>query len=207
MAYQTYRQAEPIQVRRLAMRSPDEVNRLLEENEKLYHACIRHCIRKFPFLPQDDVIDAVNEAVTYALYHYKPEKGTLGNIMYCSAENGVLRRIKYINRKQRIPPSLHVSLDAPISKCHSEFMLRNILPTMTNMENDIVSKDLIKRWFSKLKDRERQVALLLYQGYTRSEISAKFGVTTSRIGQIVRNIRLKYERAARDGSPEAAGRK
>jgi len=203
MAYQTYRQAEPIQVRRLAMRSQDEVNRLFEENKWLYYACLRHFIRKYRTIPIDDVISAVDEAVTRSLHHYDPERGKLGAILYRSAEQKLMWYIKYANAQKRLPPKPPTSLDQAI-RTDTDTTLLEILPSSTNIEEEVAQRELIELWLKSLTKRERQVAALRYLGYENVEIGRKLGVSRERVGQIVRNIRLKYERAARDDSPEAA---
>ena len=183
------------------MRSAAEVNRLFEENKGLYYACLRHFIRKYRTIPIDDVISAVDEAVTRSLHHYDPERGKLGAILYRSAERELLRYIKYANAQKRLPPKPPTSLDQPL---WANITLSEILPSPTNIEEGVAQRELIELWLKSLTKRERQVAALRYLGYENVEIGRKLGVSRERVSQLVRAIKRRYENAARDCHPEAA---
>lgn len=182
-------------------RTAAEVNRLFEENKWLYYACLRHFIRKYRTIPIDDVISAVDEAVTRSLHHYDPERGKLSTILYRSAERKLMWYIKYANAQKRLPPKPPISLDQPL---WANITLSEILPSPTNIEEEVAQRGLIEQWLKSLTKRERQVATLRYLGYTNAEIGRKLGVSRERVGQLVRAIKRRYENAARDCHPEAA---
>ncbi len=70
--------------------------------------------------------------------------------------------------------------------------LAETIPTKTNLEKHVFDRVLVDRVLSVLTGRERQVAELVMQGYTLTEIARELSISNARVSRIKRQIRMKY---------------
>ena len=131
--------------------------------------------------PEDLIQAAYEKLLAFDIDKCKKEnieKNIVGTVF-----RGILSEVR-----NQMPRGYKTTGDAPIQcelkDCNKSFRENNT--------DKILIKEILKK--SNLKERDKRILELLFQGYTKKEIAQELQVTTARIHQIFFVIRKKVER-------------
>lgn len=131
---------------------------------------------------------------------FDENKGTFSTLAYKCMSNEYNKIIKKQTLKRKIPDNLLSSLDAVINISEEDgsettlydYIKKDIFPIP---DSSTITNIMIKNFYNnKLTKQEQKVFRLLVQDRTQVEISKTMGLTRSRIGQIILQIREKLIR-------------
>lgn len=95
-----------------------------------------------------------------------------------------------IFRKKRIQPTN--SLDEPIIFDNNEARFGDIIPSDVNIENEVVSKEILSKFLETLTEREKQVIELSMRDIGQIETGRIIGISQSQVSKILKKVYQKY---------------
>lgn len=170
-----------------------EQQQLAEQNHNLIYSFAKS--RK---LDLEEYYDVLAIGLCKAALVFDENKGTFSTLAYKCMSNEYNKIIKKQTLKRKIPDNLLSSLDEVISVSEEDgsettlydYIKKNIFPIP---DSSTITNIMIKNFYNnKLTKQEQKVFRLLVQDRTQVEISKTMGLTRSRIGQIILQIREKW---------------
>lgn len=159
---------------------------------------IRHCIKPYKEVDEDDLISAGNYGLVMALKNYKPNKGNLNAYIKKVIHFNIIRAIKY----QKYPLQGH-------QWCYIDNLLKEETEDIAILSEDLQITDendttdtyklkvytKIKEYFTNGILNERESRILLYKllGISFEEIAEKYNLTYSTIRNHFTKIKRKVE--------------
>jgi RNA polymerase sigma factor (sigma-70 family) len=171
----------------------NEQQQLVEQNHNLIYSFAKS--RK---LDLEGYYDVLAIGLCKAALVFDENKGTFSTLAYKCMSNEYNKIIKKQTLKRKIPDNLLSSLDAVISVSEEDgsettlydYIKKDIFPIP---DSSTITNIMIKNFYNnKLTKQEQKVFRLLVQDRTQVEIGKIMGITRSRVGQIVIQIRNKW---------------
>ena len=173
----------------------EERNQLIEDNIKLAPYAARMYCNMIPRYELDDVVAIANLAMVRSTDRYTTAKGTYANYMTRCIFNAIGHVKSGETSGSRKDTALSLDNEVTQNPEYGAQSFHEFIPSQqASVEGQIVRKVYIEQMLSTLKPRHREIVeLYYYDGLTHDEISQRYGVTCSRIGQII-NTSLKKMR-------------
>lgn len=167
------------------MRLTEDQKKIVEDNHNLiYHFCHKHN------LSIDTYYGVFAISLCKAAMHYDATRGTKFSTLAIPIMYNDLKGTYRENTKKGRDGVKLTSLDALVMNCHNEdFCLTDVLGTELDAQDEIVFTDFKNVW----NEAEKQIARLLYEGYTQEEIGKIINYSQPQISRIIRRMKEKVK--------------
>lgn len=164
----------------------DEQKKIVEENHKLIFDYLwRH------HYPIEEYYDLAAIGLCKAAMTYDGESSKFSTYAYTCMRNEIIRYQQKWHRGKAIPDGLILSIDMPVLENEESSTLANTLASSIDIEGEIINDITVTDIMSKLNDREKTVVYLRMRDYSYRQIAKVLGVSCTRVGHIINEIRAK----------------
>ena len=158
----------------------NEESAMIEENFKLVYAGWHRLKQKYPFLDESELYDACIDAIIYAVRNYDESKGTLSNLFFINAKSNALKNMEYWNAKKR-EGNFSINENFENSGEEESFIDHYLC---VEDEYGFIDMDVIKRMFSVLTKREKEIMYkFVFEEMQKKEIADDIGVSPNTVGR------------------------
>lgn len=159
------------------------------------HNLIYSFLQKYN-LPIDEYYGLAAIGLCKAAKTFCGNKASFSTYAYKCMFTSTFCEIRKEKRQKTIPKQNIVSYEAKISDM-DDFSLSDTLSSSEDMEDEIITKTIIRDYLAASSDRNKKIILLALQGYKQREIEEKVGISQAHVSRILRSfadyIREKQE--------------
>ena len=171
------------------MRMTDEQRKMAEQNHNLIYGFLNN-----NNLDEEEYYGMAAIGLCKAVMSYDHKRGKLSTLANKCMKNEVIRYIKHINGKTKIPSKNIFSYDILLNEDDNESYIDIMLESDFNT-HEIVDRSISIANFSKeLTDRERFIVKCFESGLNQSDIARDLNVTPQAIYKSVKKIRSKWNK-------------
>ena len=165
------------------MKLSKEQSKLVEDNHNLIYSFLSS--NDFSI---EDYYDIAAIALCETALHYDSSKGAFSTYAYHNMLMRILREKRRDSAKCRIPEGNIFSLDKNISE-DEKITLLDVLADPCNIETESVTNTFFQKYVDGLKkDRDKQILIMLHDGYTQREICKVVGCSQPQISRIKKKM-------------------
>lgn len=165
------------------MKLTEDQKKIVEDNHNLiYHFCHKYNLNI------DTYYDIFAISLCKAAMNYDSSRGTRFSTLAIAIMYNDLKLTYRQNTKKGKGDVKFTSLDSLVMNCHNEdFCLTDVLGTELDAQDEVIFTDFKNVW----NETEKQIAKLLYEGYTQEEIGKIINYSQPQISRIIRRMKEK----------------
>lgn len=165
----------------------DEQRKLVEENHNLIYSFLYS--NQFSL---EEHYDVAAIGLCKAAINFNPNKGySFATYAYKSMMMNILQELRKGKNAKSIPEYQIYYYQAKMKNDEEDTNSHlNYLPAKENVENDVITQITFEKCLESFKDKEKQMILLLSNGYTQREVGRKLGCSQPQVCR-VKNKLLK----------------
>ena len=168
------------------MKYSDKEEMFINNMNLVYHVLNKN----YSYLAHDeDIIQEGMIGLWKACLHYDPLKSEFSTFAY----KCILNSIRYELRKQGKYYNIKfVSFDNPVSD-DSSIDLEQLLPSKSDELADAEYRTALQCALESLNERDRQIIILLIQGWKQVAVAEKFGITQAQVSRIKKKLKSRIQ--------------
>lgn len=168
------------------MKITDEQKKLVEENHNLIYSFLQ--ANQFPL---DEYYDVAAIGLCMAAINFNPESGcTFSTYAYRVMMSKILMEKRKEKNLKSIPENQIYYYQAEMKNNEGDTnSYLSYFPAKENVENDVVTKITFKKCLQSFKDKEKQMLLLLSNGYKQREVGRMMGCSQTQVYRIKNKFR------------------
>lgn len=162
-----------------------EQEKLIEENHNLIYSFLQ----KYN-LSVEDYYDLAAIGLCKAGMNFNGNISKFSTYAYEWMFGSVFSEIRKEKRMKKIPDSLMFYYQAELENNNggdtSVFM--NYVSSKENVEEEVLSKVHLNKYLKKLKEKEKQIIILLYKGYNQIETGKIMGCSQAQVSKVRKKL-------------------
>lgn len=164
-----------------------EQTTMVEKNHNLIYSFLRKYNLRI-----EEYYDLAAIGLCKAAIAFDPSKSAFSTFAYQCMLNEVGRQARKDNSAKQIPSGCLVYFQQELENSNGDTMsMENILPSIENTEEQVVSETVLKEYVVNMKERDRMIILLLANGYKQREVCRMVGCSQPQVSRVKRSLEFK----------------